>query len=47
MPSLTDAQKEIFDFSVIYTADGKEVSVGDVLPKAIDEENYTSEPITI
>ena len=47
MPSLTDAQKEIFDFSVIYTKDGKEVSVGDVLPKAIDEENYTSEPITI
>ena len=54
MPSLTDAQKEIFDFSVIYTKDGKEVSVGDVLPKCsvfedggcVDETNNV-QPITI
>ena len=41
MPTLTDAQKEIFDFSVVYTDDGKEVSVGDVLPGYPDAEAET------
>ena len=51
MPTLTDAQKEIFDFSVVYTDDGKEVSVGDVLPGYPDAEaetcNGCEQPITI
>ena len=51
MPTLTDAQKEIFDFSVIYTKDGKEVSVGDVLPgypnTEFDTCNGCEQPITI
>ena len=45
MPTLSDAQKEIFDFSVIYTEDGKNVSVGDVLPKcSAFEDGECSEP---
>ena len=52
MPALTDAQKAIFDFSVIYKDDGKTLSVGDVVPKCSVFENGecsepTMQPITI
>ena len=43
MPTLTDAQKEIFDFSVIYENDGKEVSVGDVFPGYSSLDDQTCE----